>query len=382
VDLITGPDYAGAPLDISANEVNQFTGNDISGYFEYQNLISNGIPMQEIIENGLPEGNYQICARVKGPDGGFVSPEEPLGCSNFFTIRYGEPPMTINPMCGTKISNLPVQNIVFSWTPATNAPAWTQYTLKIVELSDSTQNPDAAMLTATEPAFFETTLQGRFSFLYGPAQPQLEKGRIYAWQVIAEERETEARFSNNGRSPVCWFRWDPPGMKLVETATTPVLTEKGGVTVSPVTNEDPLPISIVSGTLNYKFKGDEPETVTIPTSAQSGNSQGGVSMAGISQTGVSQAGVSQVSVSQTGVSQMGVSQTNVAQTGIQSIGFGVKFNEDNISSANSRPLGNVKVSLIVTYVLKGKVNNQEYNGQPINMADIREGEKFAAPFFL
>jgi hypothetical protein len=374
VDLITGPDYAGAPLDITANTVSQFSGNDISGYFEYQNLISNGIPVQEIIENGLPEGNYQICVRVKGPDGGFVSPEEPLGCSNFFTIRYGEPPMTINPMCGTKISNLPVQNIVFSWTPATNAPAWTQYTLKIVELSDSTQNPDAAMLTATEPAFFETTLQGRFSFLYGPAQPQLEKGRIYAWQVIAEERETEARFSNNGRSPVCWFRWDPPGMKLVETATTPVLTEKGGVTVSPVTNEDPLPISIVSGTLNYKFKGDEPET-PIQTSAQSGNSQGGVSMAGISQTGVSQAGVSQVSVS-----QIGVSQTNVAQTGIGSIGFGVKFNEDNISSANSRPLGNVKVSLIVTYVLNGKVNNKEYNGQPINMADIREGEKFAAQY--
>jgi hypothetical protein len=370
VDLMTGPDYAGAPLDIIANTVNQFGGNDISGYFEFQNLISSGIPMQEIIENGLPEGSYQICVRVKGPDGGFISPEEPLGCSNFFTIRYGEPPMTINPQCGAKISNSPVQNIVFSWTPATNAPAWTQYTLKIVELSDSTQNPDAAMLSATEPAFFETTLQGRFSFLYSPAQPLLEKGRIYAWQVIAEERETEARFSNNGRSPVCWFKWDPPGMKLVETAKTPTVTEAGGITITPVTNEDPLPISIVSGSLNYKFKGNAPETVYIQTPSQSGNSQADISQAGVSQGGISQAGVSQADISQAGVSQ----------TAIEIIGNGISYNQDNISAANSRPLGNVKVSLIVTYVLKGKINNKEYSGQPIDMADIREGELFSEQY--
>ncbi|MFN2380095.1 MAG: hypothetical protein ABR519_07785 [Bacteroidales bacterium] len=379
VDLITGPDYAGSTLDISANEVNQFGGNDISGYFEFQNLISRGIPIQEIIENGLPEGSYQICVRIKGPDGGFLSPEEPLGCSNFFTIRYGEPPMTINPLCGTRISNLPVQNIVFSWTPATNAPAWTQYTLKIVELSDSTQNPDAAMLTATEPAFFETTLQGRFSFLYGPAQPLLEKGNIYAWQVIAEERETEVRFSNNGRSPVCWFKWDPPGMKMVEMATTPAVTETGGFNFTTISNEDHIPISIVSGNLNYKFKGDVPETVTTQIS-QGGNSQGGISQSGNSQGGISQVGVSQVGVSQGGISQTGVSQVGGSQYAIENIGFGVPYNKDNISPANSRPLGNVKVSLIVTYVLKGKINNQEYNGQPVNMADIRESEKFAAQY--
>jgi len=126
VDLVTAPDYFGAGVNINANEINQYTGNDISGYFDYQNLISRGIPMQELIENGLPEGSYQICVRVKGPDGGFISPDEPMGCSNFFSIRYGEPPMTVNPQCGATITQPAVQNIVFTWTPATNAPAWTK----------------------------------------------------------------------------------------------------------------------------------------------------------------------------------------------------------------------------------------------------------------
>ncbi|MFN2314082.1 MAG: hypothetical protein ABR531_06465, partial [Bacteroidales bacterium] len=93
VDLITAPDYEGRVVNVTANAINQFTGNDISAYFEYQNLISRGIPMQELIENGLPEGSYQICVRVMGLDGGFISPDEPMGCSNFFNIRYGEPPM-------------------------------------------------------------------------------------------------------------------------------------------------------------------------------------------------------------------------------------------------------------------------------------------------
>jgi len=355
VDLMTGPDYAGTPLDITANTVNQFGGNDISGYFELQNLISGGIPIQEIIENGLPEGNYQICVRVKGPDGGFLSPAEPMGCSNFFTIRYGEPPMTINPQCGAKISNLPVQNIVFSWTPATNAPAWTQYTLKIVELSDSSQNPDAAMLSATEPAFFESTLQGRFSFLYGPAQPLLEKGKIYAWQVIAEERETETKFANNGRSPVCWFKWDPPGMRLFETPDAPIVTGTGGFNITEISNEDHIPISTVSGKLNYKFKGNTPATISAQAPSQTGGDQAAIS-------------------------QSGISQVAVSQSAIASLGDVMSYNQDNISTANSRPLANTKVSLVVTYVLKGKINNKEYNGQPVNMADIRESEKFYAQY--
>ncbi len=340
VDLITSPDYFGTAVNINANEINQFTGNDLSGYFEYQHLISRGIPMQELIENGLPEGSYQICVRVMGPDGAFISPDEPMGCSNFFNIRYGEPPMTVNPQCGATITQPAVQNIVFSWTPATNAPAWTKYTLKIVELIDPTQNPDAAMLSATEPAFFETELQGRFSFYYGPAQPTLEKGRVYAWQVIAEERETQAKFSNNGRSPVCWFKWDPfePPSLMMDAPTEKIVA--GGAKLEQVTGPGQIPVSVVTGKLNYKFKG------TLSASA----------------------------VSQT------TAQFNVSQGGLQAAGDGLQYNVSNVGPENSNPLKNVKVSLIVSYVLKGTINNQAYNGMPVDMNAMREDQKFLEVF--
>ncbi|MBW6500612.1 MAG: hypothetical protein K0B05_04385 [Bacteroidales bacterium] len=340
VDLITAPDYAGPAVDITANVINQFSGNDLSGYFEYQNLISRGIPVRELIESGLPEGSYQICVRVKGPDGGFISPDEPMGCSNFFNIRYGEPPMTVNPQCGARLTQPAVQNIVFSWTPATNAPAWTQYTLKIVELPDSTQNPDAAMLSATEPAFFETTLQGRFSFFYGPAQPLLEKGRIYAWQVIAEEPETEAKFSNNGRSPVCWFKWDPfePPSISIDAPAEKIVS--GGAKLEPVSGLGQIPISVVTGKLNYKFKG-----------------------------ALSALAVSQVTT-----------QFSTSQGGIQATGDALQFNVRDVGPENSKPLANVKVSLIVSYVLKGTLNNQTYNGMPVDLNNMRDDEKFLEVF--
>lgn len=340
VDLVTAPDYVGTAVNVTANAINQFTGNDLSGYFEYQNLISRGIPMQELIENGLPEGSYQICVRVKGPDGAFISPDEPMGCSNFFNIRYGEPPMTVNPQCGANITQPAVQNIVFSWTPATNAPAWTKYTLKIVELIDSTQNPDAAMLSATEPAFFETELQGRFSFYYGPAQPTLEKGRVYAWQVIAEERETEAKFSNNGRSPVCWFKWDPfePPSISIDAPAEKIVA--GGAKLEPVTGPGQIPVSVVTGKLNYKFKG------TFSASA----------------------------VSQT------TTQFSASQAGIQAVGDGLQYNVSNVGPENSKALANVKVSLIVSYVLKGTMNNQTYNGMPVDMNNIKDDQKFLEVF--
>jgi len=358
VDLITSPDYFGNAVNINANEINQFTGNDISGYFEYQNLISRGIPMQELIENGLPEGTYQICVRVMGPDGAWISPDEPMGCCNFFNIRYGEPPMTVNPQCGATITQPSVQNIVFSWTPATNAPAWTQYTLKIVELIDSTQNPDAAMLSATEPAFFETELQGRFSFLYGPAQPTLEKGRIYAWQVIAEERETQARFSNNGRSPVCWFKWDPfePPSIMIDAPAEKIVA--GGAKLESVTGPGQIPVSTVSGRLNYKFKGTSSASSVSQTASQFGTSQSN----------------NQVTTSQS------TPQLSQSQSAIQLANEGLQYNVSDVSPANSNPLKNVKVSLIVSYVLKGTINNQSYDGMPVDLSNILNDQNFMEAF--
>ena len=324
-------------LSFGAGQMNQFTGIDLSPYFDYYRMTIKGSTVDKLQDGGLPEGNYQICVRVKSPDGIYLSSEAPSGCSNHFTIRYSDPPTPINPLCGTTLSHSPVQNVVFSWTPATGAPAWTQYTLKIVELLDSTQNPNAAMLSATDPAFFETEVTGAFSFLYGPAQPLLEKGKYYAWQVIAEERETQTRFANNGKSPVCWFKWDPVQMPVfTATQTEPEITKKpqNKVKITQVTNVDPVPISVVSGNLNYKFKGD-----------------GG-----------------------------GTASMQLNQTGVSMIGDGLNYNQNNISASGSKPLANVKVSLIMTYILKGKIDNKPYNGEPVNTNELTNLSSFNSSF--
>ena len=339
IDLHTAPGYNPPQISISANEMNQFTGIDLAGYFDYTNLVGSGKPIQDIENNGLPEGSYQICFRLKNADGSFMTAAEPMGCSNFFSIRYGDPPVAINPQCGSILNQSAMQSIAFSWTPATNAPVFTQYTLKIVELLDSTQSPEAAMLSATQPPFFETTVQGGFSFYYGPSQPILEKGHIYAWQVIAEERETGAKFANNGRSQVCWFKWAPP--EQIKLGITPQTDIKptSDKKISAITNVDPVPISVVRGTLNYKFKGSQSGSIS-QSSGQTGN----------------------------------------YQVVLSGTGDGLAYNQNNINTANSKPLANIKISLIMTYVLKGKVNNNEYDGQPINMNDIREDDKFIGQY--
>ena len=340
VDLRTRPDYAGTLISVSANEMNQFTGIDLSGYFDYSNLVSSGIPLSKLMEDGLPEGSYQVCFSLKSPDGPTLSGEEPQGCSNYFNIRYGDPPVTINPQCGATLTQPGIQNIVFSWTPATGAPAWTQYTLKIVELLDSTQNPNDAMLTATNPPFFETTVNSGFSFLYGPSQTLLEKGHIYAWQVTAEDGETKTKFSNDGRSEVCWFKWDPAQMPVFHVQQSEETTKKKGPTITTVTNVDPVPVSVVKGILHYKFKG----------------------------------------ASQANMSSQSSVQVNSGQVTFGQVGDGLLYNQDNVSAAGSKPLGNVKVSLVMTYVLSGHVNNKNYNGQPIDTKDIYNDGSFMQSF--
>jgi hypothetical protein len=317
ISLRTNTSYLPGDIGLTAKVPNQLMGSDISEYFSATHLLSSGIPIKELANNGLPEGSYQLCIRVRNSDGGYISAEEPIGCSNYFTIRYSDPPMPVNPQCGSVISNSPVQNIMFTWTPPTSAPSFTSYTLRIVELLDSTQNPNAAMQSAKDPVFFETTVYGAFSFHYGLMQPLLESGRIYAWQVIAKEEETKTKFTNNGKSEVCWFKWLP-----AEQQSASVRSAKSPAPSSPViqlTNVDPIPISTVGGILKYKFKDASAPLLNSISSD------------------------------------------------------GLVYNQNNINTSNSEPLANVSISLVVTYVLSGSINNESYSANAINGDDLHIG---------
>ena len=46
-------------------------------------------------------------------------------------------------------------------------------------------------------------------------------------------------------------------------------------------------------------------------------------------------------------------------------GDGLIYNKEFLSVSDAKPLANVKVSLVLTYVLTGEINGKDYKGQPV-----------------
>jgi TANFOR domain-containing protein len=298
----------GAPMILS--------GFDIQDYFLPQNLLFAGITAQGVQQNGLPPGNYRLCVRVVNSDFSLISGDDPMGCSNFFSITLAEPPFLVNPSCGTIINSGMSNGITFSWTPATGAPPFTTYTLRIVEYPQEGMNPSVVLNSATTPVFFEKEIQG-FSYFYGPTDPSLQPGKSYAWEVVARDSETKTQFKNNGRSEACWFKIQPPSGGLV--VSPPVIPPgPGGSSVQlPF-----IPMSTVNGKLFYKYNAVVSGTsVTIPAGGV--NSPGGG-----------------VFLSSPGT---------IPWSGGSSSTF--TYNQ-GIGSSGAKPLPNIKISLVKKYIVK------------------------------
>jgi hypothetical protein len=258
-----------ATIPLQAGVPYMLSSIDLDPYFRFENLTFSGISSNAVYSRGLPQGNYRFCVRVVDSNGTFISGDDPFGCSNLVSIKLFEPPQLIGPQCGTIIKTMAVQNIVFSWAPSPGTLPQTPYTLRIVEMLDPKKDPNDAMFAATAPAFFEETVVGTMSFLYGPAQPLLEPGRKYAWQVIAgiaaglDFANSTSLFRNQGRSAVCSFTYEGGSQPLTlvtslsAPATGPSYKGPPGNTSSPSAGFDPVYTFIynsqVKGKLTYSF---------------------------------------------------------------------------------------------------------------------------------
>jgi hypothetical protein len=324
VHLQTKQGYLPSDIVLDGNP-QTITAFDLQSYFEFQNLISLGIPIAQIQQNGLPSGQYQICVRVRKFDGTFISGEEPLGCSNYFSINAVEPPQLITPFCGDEIKT-GNNNVIFSWTMPPGAdPSTIKYTLKMVELLPN-QDPNQAFLASTIPAFFEKTVFTQTTILYGPTDPPLESGKSYAWQVMASDDEINTPFLNNGRSEVCWFTWKP------SQVTIPLLLNLGNNNNGFVLNPKPTPISTLKGKLLYKFKGSGTSTY---------NSSG--------------INTSNIFIDPNPVyPNLGNESPQVPQ------------NTYPISTSGAEPLKGVSVSLVITYLFNGEDSDGTHNFNPVN----------------
>lgn len=215
----------------------------ISNLFNLEGITFQGITYNDLVNgSGLPEGNYQLCITpvasetdaANGIQIGQALSEE--RCSNIFPVNNLEPPVIINPMCGSDLTEKIPQNIIFNWSIPAGAKPGIQYDFKMVEIYDSLKNPNDAMQSATDPAFFEKTVTGNV-LLYSPADPKLTPGNRYAFTVTAIDPSNNTVFRNGGKSEVCYFSYHP--LIITPNSGNPQDTTKNDE------NKNPNPISVM-----------------------------------------------------------------------------------------------------------------------------------------
>ncbi|MCB0820122.1 MAG: hypothetical protein KDC13_05835, partial [Bacteroidetes bacterium] len=185
--------------------VHQYSGNDLLPFSENSNVEYTGITQQDIINGILPEGEYQICMRAYDfasyeP----LSPAEPQGCSNIFSIQFPPPPQIIGPECGGFVTASTPTNLLFNWQQPSGLPpsVTPRYNFKLVVWPDGI-DAQSALESSTDPVF-ETTLLTP-SLIYTAGQPMLLTGRRYAWRVQAFDPLGGTIFQNEGYSEPCSF---------------------------------------------------------------------------------------------------------------------------------------------------------------------------------
>ena len=240
------------PIIIPANGVINLIGADLESYFTFENVTVEGFEINDLYYgDGLPEGNYSICLQAFDFNTEeALSMEAPVGCGNIF-IQWIEPPEIILPICNELITPMEPQNLVFSWSINAGTGIRTQYLLSLSELEEG-QDPNDAANAIYEPPFFETIVNST-SYLYGFADPQLEKGRTYAIRVKAFDPQDQLAYKNNGESEVCIFTYgqkislgnplDQIPIEIVDNNYDSIFSQLNNTTIS--------------GYLNYKFKDQE-----------------------------------------------------------------------------------------------------------------------------
>jgi TANFOR domain-containing protein len=243
-----------APIELSPGQTRSLNGNDISKFFDYNRIDYKGITQSDFIRrNGLPEGNYRFCLRAYNYDTNApISADEPVGCSNTFTIASLEPPTIISPMEDAQLSVAGGQIVLMQWTtpPGTSPQIMSsvRYKIRMVEIIGD-RNPSNALMSATQPYFFEKEVIGN-SYVYNPADPQLTPGRRYAMLIEAFDPFNNTPFRNHGRSEVRSFRYGGPTIIKPDTLLVKQQAQQKPQSVQYATNT-------IKGKLVWAFKKTE-----------------------------------------------------------------------------------------------------------------------------
>jgi hypothetical protein len=197
------------PITLIPGQPLLISGNDLAPYLNANNLDFVGINQSQYQQRmSLPEGYYSIC--IKAYD---YNNSTPIQLSNeacaqaWFTLS--DPPYLNLPLCGTYLTPLNPQNIIFQWTPINlGSPLSalnTEYEFALYECRpDSNANPNQIVLS-TAPIFSTTTQQTFIN--YGITEPPLNLYMKYVWRVRAKDITGRDLFKNQGYSQICTFTY-------------------------------------------------------------------------------------------------------------------------------------------------------------------------------
>ncbi len=185
IRIETKPEYLPTPMTLQGGVPERLIASDLEHYFRPENLNFQGITKQQFLQTGqLPEGLYQFCFEVLEYNRGVRISNS--ACTMAWLI-LNDPPIINLPRNNEKLRAQAPQYITFQWTPrhtgSPNSAFATEYEFALVELWPETRNPNDAILTT--PPIYETTTTST-TLIYGPAEPQLEPGRHYAFRVRAK----------------------------------------------------------------------------------------------------------------------------------------------------------------------------------------------------
>ncbi|MDP4201851.1 MAG: hypothetical protein Q8861_04105 [Bacteroidota bacterium] len=204
------------PITLTPNLPKTLTGAQLRNIFgngSSNDLIMNGITAREIMMNqALPEGNYNVCVQVKDYTTGQALSE---ACQNIY-IAYYEPPQMFWPQNNSTVMATEPQNIITSWSPVTPAIPGLNYRLRVAKLLPGV-TPSDALSRSTQVVYEKSDIKVPTFPLDLSSGLRLDTGSMYVMQVVAYS--PGAYFKNNGQSDPVMFYYK--GNKL-QTPTQPI----------------------------------------------------------------------------------------------------------------------------------------------------------------
>lgn len=166
-----------------------------------------GITQEELVLNGLHEGNYFFCLQVMDYMTGFpLSQEAPAGCASFM-ITSLSPPSFVECREFMIFPTLQYTNpVIWTTDPALPASAYYILTGKQVPLG---MTPEQAWNLESIPPDFERTVKDKMYMLSGMDLGDISIDNQYVMAVQVIDPNKTVTIQNNGWSEICTFTITP-----------------------------------------------------------------------------------------------------------------------------------------------------------------------------